>query len=174
MALRLKEKELACVGISVVTGCKPCTDYHVKAAREARASDEEIKQAVADALAVRRGATEIMEGYALAKLGAEAYGSNTGRAGETNRVKALDAEMPARRSTCEAALPLMKAAIFTIFPISSRVMPAFSAAARCSSRFETQLTPNAAPAHTSAFTRLVSLARPLLLPCASAPNLASA
>jgi hypothetical protein len=31
-----------------------------------------------------------------------------------------------------------------------------------------------APTHTSAFTRLVSLARPLLLPCASAPNLASA
>ena len=47
MTLRLKEKELAAVG--VVTGCKPCTDYHVKAAREARASDEEIKQAVADA-----------------------------------------------------------------------------------------------------------------------------
>lgn len=89
MALRLKEKELASVGISVVTGCKPCTDYHVKAAREARASDEEIKQAVADALAVRRGATEIMEGYALAKLGAEAHGSNSGRASETNRVKAL-------------------------------------------------------------------------------------
>ena len=89
MALRLKEKELAAVGISVVTGCKPCTDYHVKAAREARASDEEIKQAVADALAVRRGATEIMEGYALAKLGAEARCSNGGRASETNRVKAL-------------------------------------------------------------------------------------
>ncbi len=87
MALRLKEKELAAVGISVVTGCKPCTDYHVKAAREARASDEEIKQAVADALAVRRSATEIMEGYALAKLGAEAHGSDSGRAGETNRVK---------------------------------------------------------------------------------------
>lgn len=89
MALRLKEKELAAVGISVVAGCKPCTDYHVKAAREARASDEEIKQAVADALAVRRGATEIMEGYALAKLGAEAHGSDSGRAGETNRVKEL-------------------------------------------------------------------------------------
>ncbi len=68
---------------------KPCTDYHVKAAREARASDKEIKRAVADALAVRRGATEIMEGYALAKLGAEAHGSNSGRASETNRVKAL-------------------------------------------------------------------------------------
>ena len=89
MALRLKEKELAAVGISVVTGCKPCTDYHVKAAREARASDEEIKQAVADALAVRRSATEIMKDYALAKLGAEAHGSDGGGADETNRVKEL-------------------------------------------------------------------------------------
>jgi AhpD family alkylhydroperoxidase len=89
VALRLKEKELAAVGISVVTGCKPCTDYHVKAAREARASDDEIKRAVADALAVRRGATDIMEGYVLAKLGAEAHGGNSDGAGEPNRVKAL-------------------------------------------------------------------------------------
>ncbi len=89
MAVRLREKELVAVGISVVTGCKPCTDHHVKAAREARASDEEIKQAVADALAVRKSATEILEGYALAKLGAEADGGDSGRAAETNRVTEL-------------------------------------------------------------------------------------
>ena len=63
MVLRLKEKELAAVGISVVAGCKPCTDHDVPAARKAGASDDEIKQAIAEALAVRRSATEIMEGY---------------------------------------------------------------------------------------------------------------
>jgi len=33
------------VGISVTTGCKPCTDYHVKKVREVGASNSEIKQA---------------------------------------------------------------------------------------------------------------------------------
>ncbi len=89
MVLRLKEKELAAVGISVAAGCKPCTDYHVLAARKARASDEEIKQAVADALAVRKGATEIMEGHALAQLGEQRQDVAPGRAGEANRVEAL-------------------------------------------------------------------------------------
>ncbi len=35
MVIRLKERELAAVGISVAAGCKPCTDHHVKQAREA-------------------------------------------------------------------------------------------------------------------------------------------
>ena len=89
MVLRLKEKELAAVAISVAAGCKPCTDYHVLAARKARASDEEIKQAVADALAVRKGATEIMEGHALAQLGERRRDVARGRAGQANRVEAL-------------------------------------------------------------------------------------
>ena len=52
MAITAKEKELVAVGISVATGCKPCTDYHFKAVRKVRASDEEIRHAVADALSV--------------------------------------------------------------------------------------------------------------------------
>ena len=59
MAITPKEKELAAVGISVATGCKPCTDHHMKAVRKAGASEKEIKQAVADALEVRKDATEI-------------------------------------------------------------------------------------------------------------------
>jgi AhpD family alkylhydroperoxidase len=89
MVLRLKERELAAVGISVATGCKPCTDYHVPAARKSGASDEEIREAMADALAVRRSATEIMAGYALAHLGEEGRDADPGQAGETNRVKEL-------------------------------------------------------------------------------------
>ncbi len=64
MAISAKEKELSAVGVSVATGCKPCTDYHVKAVRKAGAADDEIEQAVADALAVRRVATAIMERHA--------------------------------------------------------------------------------------------------------------
>lgn len=69
MPISKKEKELAAVGISIAAGCKPCTDYHMKAVREAGASDQEIRQAVQDAVAVRSVATQIMSGYGLARLG---------------------------------------------------------------------------------------------------------
>ena len=54
------QQELIAVGVSVAAGCKPCTAYHLKAARAAGATDEEIRQAVHDALDVRQSATEIM------------------------------------------------------------------------------------------------------------------
>ena len=57
MSLTSIERELAAVGISVASGCKLCTNYHVKAVREAGASEEEIKQAISDALSVRVTAT---------------------------------------------------------------------------------------------------------------------
>jgi AhpD family alkylhydroperoxidase len=69
MALTPKERELAAVGISVAAGCKPCTDHHVEVARKARASDQEIKEAVVVALAVRKSTAEMMAGYALTRLG---------------------------------------------------------------------------------------------------------
>lgn len=69
MAITPKEKELVAVGISVAAGCKPCTDYHVTVARKARAADDEIRQAVATALAVRRRAAEIMEAHASTHFG---------------------------------------------------------------------------------------------------------
>jgi AhpD family alkylhydroperoxidase len=69
MSLTFKEKELANIGASVATGCKPCTDYHFNKVREAGASDEEIKQAISDALAVRDGAKEIMQSHGLKHLG---------------------------------------------------------------------------------------------------------
>ncbi len=104
MVLRLKETELAAVGISVVAGCKPCTEHHVPAARKARASVDEIKQAMAEALAVRRSATEIMEGYALADLGEAGQDVDPGRVGETTRVKELVRVGAAFAVNCVASL----------------------------------------------------------------------
>ena len=57
MAIMKKEKELAAVGISIAAGCKPCTDFHMKAVREAGASDDEIRRAIEDAVALRNAAT---------------------------------------------------------------------------------------------------------------------
>jgi AhpD family alkylhydroperoxidase len=89
MAMTSIEKELAAVGISVATGCKPCTDYHVKKVREAGASDAQIKQAMTDAFAVRRGATEDMEAYSFARLGETASASGLERAATPDRVREL-------------------------------------------------------------------------------------
>jgi AhpD family alkylhydroperoxidase len=68
MPITKKEKELAAVGISIAAGCKPCTDYHVKAVREAGASNDEIRLAIEDAVAVRNAATSIMSHYEHAHL----------------------------------------------------------------------------------------------------------
>ncbi len=66
MTMHLKEKELAAVGISLAAGCRPCTDYHLKAVRQAEASEEEISRARRIAIGIRSRAAEIMGVYGLA------------------------------------------------------------------------------------------------------------
>ena len=89
MAITSKEKELAALGISIAAGCKPCTDFHVRKVRECDASDPEIKQAMSDALSVRRSATDIMEAYGLAHLGGRKSASDPEQASTTDRVHEL-------------------------------------------------------------------------------------
>ncbi len=69
MPITKKEKELTAVGISIAAGCKPCTDYHIKAVRETGASDDEIRRAIEDAMVVRNAATFIMRDYGHSHLG---------------------------------------------------------------------------------------------------------
>ena len=85
MAITPKERELAAVGISVAAGCKPCTDHHVEVARKARASDQEIKEAVVVALAVRKSTAEMMAGYALTRLGDAEHQGEIGSVAEASR-----------------------------------------------------------------------------------------
>ncbi|MEN8132603.1 MAG: carboxymuconolactone decarboxylase family protein, partial [Pseudomonadota bacterium] len=68
MAWTDKEKELVAVGISVAAGCRPCTKYHFKHAREMAISDDEIRQTVADAINLRKQAAENMESFAITNL----------------------------------------------------------------------------------------------------------
>jgi len=65
MSLGKREKELVAVGISVAAGCKPCTDYHLKAVRETGATYDEIRDAIQLGAAVRKRAADVMEDYAL-------------------------------------------------------------------------------------------------------------
>jgi len=52
-----KLKVLIALGASVAAGCQPCTEFQVKAAREAGACDRGIELAVEAALALRQSAT---------------------------------------------------------------------------------------------------------------------
>ncbi len=104
MAVNPKEKELTAVGISVAAGCKPCTNYHVKEARQAGASDEEMKRAAAAALDVREGATEIMRFHVLARLGEGGDRGGAGGASETDRVKVLVSVGAAFAVNCTSSL----------------------------------------------------------------------
>ena len=86
MTLRLKERELAAVGASIAAGCKPCTDYHVKAARAAKLDDHEIRQAINEAVGVRQDALEVMKAYGLQHLG-EGVDAPGYHGGESTRVE---------------------------------------------------------------------------------------
>lgn len=59
-------------GSAMAVGCKPCTSHHVRAARGAGATDEEMKGVVELALSVHGSAAGAMEGFFLTRLGAEA------------------------------------------------------------------------------------------------------
>ncbi len=69
MSLTNKEKELVSVGASLAAGCKLCANFHFREVQRAGASDDEIRQAMMDAIAVRDKAQRIMERHGLKLLG---------------------------------------------------------------------------------------------------------
>lgn len=104
MSLNLKEKELVAVGASVAAGCKPCTNYHFKKVREAEASDEEIKQAISDAMCVHNSAKEIMEAHGLKHLGIIKDVDDCGCGEKTTRIKELVSVAAAFAVNCTSNL----------------------------------------------------------------------
>jgi AhpD family alkylhydroperoxidase len=69
MSLTEKERELVSIGASIAACCQLCTEVHVKDARKAGSSEEEIAQAASDALATRDSANRVMERHTLKVLG---------------------------------------------------------------------------------------------------------
>ena len=114
MPITPKERELTAVGVSVASGCKPCTNYHIKAARESGASDDEIRQAVTDALRVRSRATGMMESHALSRLGEAEQQDSAVISGDTNRVKELISVGAAFGVNCVSSLKIHIAAAETV------------------------------------------------------------
>ena len=69
--LTQKEKELVAVAASIASGCVPCTMHHLKAVREAGASEAEVLGVTRIALDVRDNATEVMAEVAQGSLNYE-------------------------------------------------------------------------------------------------------
>ena len=69
--LTQKEKELVAVAASIASGCVPCTMHHLKAVREAGASQAEVLGVTRIAVDVRDNATEVMAEVAQGSLNYE-------------------------------------------------------------------------------------------------------
>lgn len=106
MSLSNKEKELAAVGASIAAGCRPCTNYHFKKARAERASDEEIKQAMLDAIAVRDRARQMMKSLSFRLLGLKLGPAEVGEKveGEASRMTELVSVAAAYAVNCKLSL----------------------------------------------------------------------
>lgn len=109
MSLTNKEKELVSVGASLAAGCKLCANFHFKEVQRAGASDDEIRQAMMDAIAVRDKARSIMERHGLKLLGlkfrrAADDDDDAESVGETDRMKALVSVAAAFAVNCTSSL----------------------------------------------------------------------
>ncbi len=89
MAITAKERELVAVGISVATGCKPCTNYHVKKARIEGADNVEISDAIAEAIHIRHRATDTIKAHALGRVYIATRNNITENIGKSTRINEL-------------------------------------------------------------------------------------
>ncbi len=117
MLLTEKEKELVSLGASIASGCRLCTDAHVKESRRVGCSEDEIEQAMRDALSVRQSAQVIMERHGLKALGRKLLGLDEGGDAEEaiaevspTRTGELVAVAAAYAVNCEANLDAHTAA----------------------------------------------------------------
>jgi AhpD family alkylhydroperoxidase len=67
-ALSAKMKELIAIACAHITRCPYCIDGHVKGAREAGATDEEIAEAIVVAVAMNAGAPMAHGAFAMKAL----------------------------------------------------------------------------------------------------------
>jgi AhpD family alkylhydroperoxidase len=67
-ALSTKEKELIAIGAALITRCPYCIDGHVKRAKKAGATDEEIAEAVFVGITMSAGASAAHSSIAMESL----------------------------------------------------------------------------------------------------------
>jgi 4-carboxymuconolactone decarboxylase len=66
--LSKQEKEFVAIGSAIASNCVPCIDYHIKEARKAGISDEQIREAVELANKVKQVPAKKVLDYAYSKL----------------------------------------------------------------------------------------------------------
>jgi len=69
--LSAREREVVAVGAAVGAGCRPCTQYHVRASLKAGLSEEEIRLAVEEAEVLRIHAATSIADFARGLLGSQ-------------------------------------------------------------------------------------------------------
>ncbi len=89
MRLEQRDKELAAIGASIGSNCRPCVDHHIPAAREAGLSEAELTQAVATARAVRDRAVVLLTSRVEELLGGESVRPTPGSVAEGSRDEEL-------------------------------------------------------------------------------------
>ncbi len=109
MTLTNREKELVTVGISLAAGCRPCTNYHLRAVREEGASETEIEAALTIASQVRKQAAERMEDWALARLHGEKRENQPDDSASLDRVQELVRVGAAFAVNCTESLVIYRA-----------------------------------------------------------------
>ena len=75
MRLDGRTAELIAIGASIAANCQPCLEYHVRAAREAGADNQDLAEAAEVGKMVRRGAAAEMDKLAASFRGSAASGS---------------------------------------------------------------------------------------------------
>ena len=69
--LNKKTKELIALACSVMADCVPCIDWHYKKAVEAKASKEEIAEALAISMSISSGSKRAKYAELISKLSAQ-------------------------------------------------------------------------------------------------------
>jgi len=66
---RDRDRELVAVSTAIGSGCRPCTQHHVRAALKSGISPEEVQKAIDTALTIRREAGDAVAGLGKRLLG---------------------------------------------------------------------------------------------------------
>src|SRR3972149_5729328 len=67
--LSAREREVGAVGAAIGAGCRPCTNYHVRAGLKAGLTEDEIRLAVDEAEVLRIHAATAIADFARGLLG---------------------------------------------------------------------------------------------------------
>ncbi len=72
-----KDRELIGIGASIAAACRPCANFHLRAAAIAGAGDAEISRAINDALSICRDAKEVMQSIASQHTGSSRFDASS-------------------------------------------------------------------------------------------------